>query len=81
MVKSGNINEADIKKFEKNLDAMVASYVKDGLKLDKDYGIGTAQDLEFLSKSTVKITRVEYNENITYYKTLVKNLKKEKGLE
>ena len=52
-----------------------------GLKLDKDYGIGTAQDLELLSKSTVKITRVEYNENITYYKTLVKNLKKEKGLD
>ena len=33
---SETLNEADIKKFEKNLDAMVAKYVKDGLKLDKE---------------------------------------------
>lgn len=33
---SETLNEGDIKKFKKNLDAMVASYVKDGLKLDKE---------------------------------------------
>jgi hypothetical protein len=31
-----SVNEADINKFEKKLDAMVASYVKDNLKLDKE---------------------------------------------
>ena len=52
-----------------------------GLYIDSKYGEGRAEELQFLARTTVKISRSEYNENITYYKTLVKNLKKEKGLE
>ena len=54
---------------------------KFGLNLDSKYGDGTAEELEFLAKQTVKITRVEYEEKIIYYKKLVENLKKEKGIE
>ena len=36
LMREDSVNEADISKFEKQLDAMVAKYVKDGLKLDKE---------------------------------------------
>ena len=54
---------------------------KFGLALDVKYGEGTSQELEFLSKIIVKKMRSEYEEDIRYYKTLVENLKKEKGIE
>jgi hypothetical protein len=54
---------------------------KFGLGLDHKYGVGTAQELEFLSRFTVKITRGDYEEKISYYKLAVKNLQKEKGIE
>ena len=54
---------------------------KFGLHLDGKYGEGTAQELEYLARSTVKIGRGEYEEKIGYYKSLVENLKKEKGIE
>lgn len=52
-----------------------------GLNLDAKYGIGTADELEIKSKKTEKFTRVDYEEKISYYKRLVKNLKKQKNLE
>jgi len=54
---------------------------KFGLALDSKYGEGTAQELQFKSRQTFKMTRADYEEKITYYKELVNNLKKEKNLE
>jgi hypothetical protein len=54
---------------------------KFGLALDSKYGEGTAEELEHLSRSILKISRVEYEEKISYYKSLVDKLKKEKGIE
>ena len=53
---------------------------KFGLNINAKYGNGTANELKILSTSTVKISRVEYEHNIRYYKALVNNLKKEKGI-
>ena len=54
---------------------------KFGLNLDAKYGEGTAEELELKSHLTLKMTRVDYEDKISYYKDLVKNLKKEKGIE
>tara|TARA_R110001606_G_scaffold359077_1_gene510849 strand:+ start:1513 stop:1929 length:417 start_codon:yes stop_codon:yes gene_type:complete len=54
---------------------------KFGIALDHKYGEGTAQELEFISKFTTKITRSDYEEKISYYKLAVKNLKKQKSIE
>ena len=54
---------------------------KFGLNLDAKYGLGTSQELEQLARQTVKRTRVDYEEDIRYYKAIVKNLKEEKGIE
>jgi|TARA_R110002110_G_scaffold403757_1_gene621665 hypothetical protein len=54
---------------------------KFSLNLDAKYGEGTAESLEILSKQLWKITRVEYEDFIFYYKSLVEKLKKEKGIE
>jgi len=54
---------------------------KFALNLDAKYGEGTAEHLEGLARTTVKISRIEYEEKITYYKSLVDKLKKEKGIE
>jgi hypothetical protein len=40
-----------------------------------------AEELEFLARTTLKISRAEYEEKISYYKNLVSNLKEEKGIE
>ena len=45
------------------------------------FGKGTAEDLEFLAKLNVKMTRVDYVEMISYYKDLVNKIKKEKNIE
>jgi hypothetical protein len=52
-----------------------------GLKLETNYGEGTVKELEYLATTIAKFTRVDYMENITYYKSLVNKLKKIKGLE
>jgi hypothetical protein len=52
-----------------------------GLKLDSKYGLGTAEELEYLSKQTIKMTRIDYVEEISYYKHLVNKIKKEKNIE
>ena len=51
------------------------------LRLDEKYGEGRAEELEHLARTTLKISRVEYEEKISYYKQLVENLKEEKEIE
>ena len=54
---------------------------KFSLALNGKYGEGKAEELQYLARTTVKISRVEYEEKISYYKSLVENLKTEKGIE
>ena len=54
---------------------------KFSLALDAKYGEGKAEELEFLARTTLKISRAEYEEKISYYKNLVSNLKDEKEIE
>ena len=53
---------------------------KFSIYLDGKYGEGTAKELEFLSRQITKISRSDYEENISYYKDLVKKIKKEEGI-
>ena len=52
-----------------------------GKNLDAQYGEGTAEDLQIKSKQIEKFSRADYEEKISYYKSAVENLKKEKGIE
>ena len=52
-----------------------------GLNLDAKYGEGTAEELQYKARQTIKLSRIDYQEKISYYKSAVKNLKKEKGIE
>ena len=54
---------------------------KFALALDSKYGEGIAEELQHLARTTLKISRIEYEEKISYYKTIVDKLKKEKGIE
>ena len=54
---------------------------KFSIALDGKYGEGTSEELELLARQTWKITRVEYEDFVSYYKGAVENLKKEKGIE
>lgn len=54
---------------------------KFALALDAKYGEGAAEELEFLSRLSVKFTRVDYEDKIRYYKSSVEKLKKDKGIE
>jgi len=54
---------------------------KFSINLDSKFGEGTAEELQYKSRTTVKISRIEYEEKISYYKSLVDKLKKEKGIE
>ena len=54
---------------------------KFSLYLDTKYGEGKAEELEILSKSIVKFTRLDYEDKIGYYKDLVEKIKKDKGIE
>jgi hypothetical protein len=54
---------------------------KFGLNLDLKYGQGTSENLELLSRSVFKKARWEYEDDISYYKNIVNNLKLEKGIE
>ena len=53
---------------------------KFGMNLDAKYGEGKAEELEYLARTIHKVSRVEYEEQISYYKKLVENLKEEKGI-
>ena len=52
-----------------------------GLALDGKYGEGTSEELELLARTIIKLSRIDYEEKITYYKSAVEKLKKEKGIE
>ena len=54
---------------------------KFGTFIDSKYGDGTAEELQFKARQTVKWSRADYEEKISYYKKCVNNLKKEKGIE
>ena len=54
---------------------------KFGMALNIKYGEGTSKELEFLAKIVLKKTRGDYEDDIRYYKAVVENLKKEKGIE
>ena len=54
---------------------------KFALALDANYGEGTADELLYLAKTTIKISRADYEEKISYYKEIVNKLKKDKGIE
>jgi len=54
---------------------------KFALNLDAKYGEGKAEELQFLSKIILKVTRVDYEDKIGYYKDAVEKIKKEKGIE
>ena len=54
---------------------------KYSLMIEEKYGEGRAEELEALSRTTLKISRFEYEEQIEYYKNIVNNLKEEKGIE
>tara|TARA_R100001594_G_scaffold77608_1_gene112189 strand:+ start:387 stop:791 length:405 start_codon:yes stop_codon:yes gene_type:complete len=52
-----------------------------GLNLDAKYGEGTAEELQFKARQTIKLSRIDYEEKISYYKSAVENLKKEKAID
>ena len=54
---------------------------KFALALDAKYGEGTAEELQFKARQTIKLSRIDYEEKISYYKSAVKNLKKEKAID
>ena len=54
---------------------------KFGMALEGKYGEGTSEELEFLARTISKVSRIDYEEKISYYKDLVEKLKKEKGIE
>ena len=51
------------------------------INLDAKYGEDTSINLQRKAMQSVKITRVEYEEFVSYYKLAVEKLKKEKGIE
>jgi len=54
---------------------------KFSIALDSKYGEGTAEELEFLARTIMKVSRIDYEEKISYYKDIVDKLKKDKGIE
>ena len=54
---------------------------KFSIALDSKYGIGTAEELELLARTITKLSRIDYEEKISYYKAAVEKLKKEKGIQ
>ena len=54
---------------------------KFSVALDGKYGEGKAEELELLARTIMKVSRIDYEEKISYYKDLVDKLKKDKGIE
>ena len=54
---------------------------KFSINLDAKYGEGTSEYLEFTARTIMKVSRIDYEEKISYYKELVEKLKKDKGIE
>ena len=76
-----------ISKLKKELDKWFSLYIRlrdaneFGMVQCFKYGDGAAEELQIKSMQTLKMTRVDYDEKIGYYKDLVEKLKKEKGIE
>tara|TARA_R110002020_G_scaffold11041_3_gene42052 strand:+ start:571 stop:978 length:408 start_codon:yes stop_codon:yes gene_type:complete len=49
--------------------------------IDSKYGEGTAEELQYKARQIQKFSRTDYEEKISYYKSFVEKLKKEKGIE
>jgi len=54
---------------------------KFSIALDSKYGEGTAEELELTARTIMKVSRIDYEDKISYYKDLVDKLKKDKGIE
>jgi len=54
---------------------------KFGMYLDSEYGVGTAEQLSIDARKTIKMSRIDYEEKITYYKSVVNKIKQEKNIE
>ena len=54
---------------------------KFSIALDGKYGEGKAEELELLARTIMKVSRIDYEDKISYYGTFVKKLKKDKGIE
>ena len=54
---------------------------KFSIALDSKYGEGTSEELQLLARTIMKVSRIDYEDKISYYKSLVEKLKKDKGIE
>ena len=54
---------------------------KFSIALDGKYGEGKAEELELLARTIMKVGRIDYEDKISYYGTLVEKLRKDKGIE
>ena len=54
---------------------------KFGKFLDRNLGEGVSEELVILGHTIFKISRIDYEEKITYYKSLVEKLKLEKNID
>ena len=54
---------------------------KFSIALDSKYGEGTAEELELTARTIMKVSRIDYEDKISYYKDAVNKLKKQKGIE
>ena len=60
---------------------MVLRYEYDEvLEILQKHAKGTSQELEYMARQITKVSRSDYEENISYYKDLVKKIKKEEGI-
>jgi len=49
--------------------------------INNKYGEGTSEELEIKARQTIKMSRIDYEEKITYYKSVVNKIKQEKNIE
>jgi hypothetical protein len=54
---------------------------KFSIALEAKYGEGTSEYLEFTARTIMKVSRIDYEDKISYYKEAVEKLKKDKGIE
>ena len=53
---------------------------KFGQFLDRNLGEGVSEELVILGHTILKISRIDYEEKITYYKSVVNKIKQEKNI-
>ena len=64
-----------------NMFSGTGEQFKFAVYLNSTYGYETAEDLQHLAQLIIKISRIDYEEKIAYYKSLVNKIKKQKGIE